>query len=66
MAQEYAYDITLHAVARVRANSDTEARAKMAEILDACDPRTLSIDCQITEISLTDDHTTNLFQIKET
>ena len=62
--KEYAFDITLAAVCRVKAETEAQAREAMAEVLDACSPNEHFLSgynskqgatLRITEFSITPD-----------
>lgn len=71
--KEYAFDVQLKAVVRVKARNERAARDAMDEILEACEPSPYLLEgyndavrgadaIQVTEVSLTGRHP-NLFEI---
>lgn len=52
---EYAFDVELFAVVRVKATSLQQARKHMRRVLDAVEPKALPKTVRLTEFSLAED-----------
>lgn len=52
---EYAFDVRLQAVIRVKATSIKQARKHMRQVVDAADAKSLPPSVQLTEFSLSED-----------
>lgn len=61
--QEYAFDIQLYAVARVRAKSEKEARRKMHDVIDCIDIGYNEDGVKLTEASQAQDKEPLLFEV---